>query len=71
MYELIPKAGPEVCRCLMWKGKLLGVEWDPTVPPSNDRNFWCVHTQACIGPDGHVAEPEGCIPGRSCHEGLS
>ena len=69
MFELLPKAGPDVCRCLMWKGKLMNAEWDPTVPPSNDRSFWCVHTQAVIGPDGKVAEPEVCKPGRLCHEG--
>ena len=68
MYELIPKADEDVCRCLLWKGKLIGVPWDPTVPPANDRHFWCVHTQACVGPDGHFAEPESCKPGRSCHE---
>ncbi len=27
---------------------------DPTVPPTNDGLFWCMHTQTCIGPDGEA-----------------
>ena len=61
-------AGQDRCTFLNWKGLFIEAEWDPTVPPANDRNFWCVHTQACVGPDGQFAEPESCKPGRSCHE---
>ena len=58
----------EVCRCLMSKARLLNLQFDPTVPPSNDRSYWCVHTQSVIGPDGAVAEPEACQSGRSCYD---
>jgi hypothetical protein len=30
--------------------------------------FWCIHTQTCIGPDGHLAEPGNCSSKmRDCH----
>jgi hypothetical protein len=32
--------------------------------------FWCTHTQNCLGPDGEVAEPGSCKPGRSCYQTL-
>lgn len=28
---------------------------------------WCRETQQAIGPDGGIAQPEHCIPGRSCY----
>ena len=56
------------CRCLMSKAKILNLQFDPTVPPSNDGSYWCVHTQTVIGPDGKVAEPEACQSGRSCYD---
>src|SRR3970040_1840750 len=43
MYELIPKADADVCRCLMWEGELNGVEWDPPPAPAHHRIFWRVH----------------------------
>lgn len=59
---------PALCHCLHWKGLLVGVEHDPTVPPSNDGLYWCVYTQTCIGPDGQIAEPIACSsPDRACH----
>ena len=27
---------------------------------------WCRETQQAIGPDGGMAQPEHCVPGRSC-----
>ena len=71
MLEPVKNMDPETCRCLRWKGMLIDAEPDPTVPLSNDRNFWCVHTQTCIGPDGKLAQPESCKPGRGCYGGLS
>jgi len=62
------KLGYEVCRCLMSKGKLLDLKYDPTVPPSNDGSYWCVHTQTVLGPDGKLAEPEACKPSRGCYD---
>ncbi len=59
---------PNLCSSLRWKGQFVGVEHDPTVPRSNDGNYWCVHTQTCIGPDGKVAEPGNCSSmRRKCH----
>jgi hypothetical protein len=68
MADITKEVGTAACRCLMSKGKLLNLKYDPTVPPSNDRSFWCVHTQSVIGPDGAVAEPEQCQPGRTCYD---
>ncbi len=59
---------PELCSSLRWKGMFVLAERDATVPPTNDGLYWCLHTQNCIGPDGHVAEPGQCSsPGRKCH----
>ena len=57
-----------LCTSLRWKQQFIGVDHDPTVPPSNDGLFWCIHTQTCIGPDGQLAEPGNCSsPERKCH----
>ncbi len=61
----------EPCRLLRWKGMFIDVETDPTVPPSNDQIYWCSETQVCIGPDGQVAEPASCNPGRTCYDKLT
>ena len=50
----------DLCPALRWKQQFIGVEHDPTVPPTNDGLFWCMHTQTCIGPDGQLAEPGNC-----------
>ena len=57
-----------LCTSLRWTQQFIGVDHDPTVPPSNDGLFWCMHTQTCIGPDGQLAEPGNCASaGRKCH----
>ena len=59
---------PNLCPSLRWKGQFILAERDPSVPPSNDGLFWCVHTQTCIGPDGRLAEPGNCCSERrACH----
>ena len=59
---------PNLCPSLRWKGQFILAEHDPSVPPSNDGLFWCLHTQTCIGPDGRLAEPRNCCsPRRACH----
>ena len=59
---------PNLCPSLRWKGQFILAERDPSVPPSNDGLFWCLHTQTCIGPDGRLAEPGNCCsPRRACH----
>jgi hypothetical protein len=57
-----------LCTALRWKGQFILSDPDPTVQPSNEGLFWCMHTQNCIGPDGKVAEPGNCSsPWRQCH----
>jgi len=58
---------PELCTALRWKGQYILAEPDPSIPPTNDGLFWCVYTQNCLGPDGDIAEPGNCKPGRACH----
>ena len=59
---------PQLCPALRWKGQFIEAEHDPTVPPTNDGIFWCLHTQTCIGPDGELAEPGNCASSdRKCH----
>lgn len=59
---------PNLCPALRWKGQFISAEPDPTVQPSNDGLFWCIHTQTCIGPDGELAEPGNCCSRvRKCH----
>jgi len=65
----LPNVAQQTCRCLRWKGMFIESPHDPTVQPSNDHLFWCMHTQTCLGPDNRVAEPENCTPDRGCYEG--
>ncbi len=53
---------PDLCASLRWKGQFIPAEPDPTVPRSNDGNFWCLHTQTCIGPDGKLESPVTALP---------
>ena len=67
-HERFDTSHPDLCSSLRWKGQFISTEHDPTVPPTNDGLFWCMHTQTCIGPDGQLAEPGSCRhSGRSCH----
>ena len=68
MLDPLPKLPYEVCKCLRSKGMYIDSEPDPTVQPSNNHLFWCMHTQTCIGPDNQLAEPENCKPGRDCYD---
>jgi hypothetical protein len=72
MAELTPRSGGtfEVCRLLRSKGMFIEVEPDPSIPSMESGACWCVHTQNCLGPDGEVATPETCKPGRGCYEGI-
>jgi hypothetical protein len=49
-----------LCPALRWKGMFTAVEEDVTVPSTRDNHYWCVYTQACIGPDNKLAEPDEC-----------
>ncbi len=63
-------AGFERCRCLRSKEMFIEVQGESNYPHFGSGIFWCVHTQNCLGPDGQVAEPASCKPGRSCYEAL-
>ncbi len=59
-------------RCSSLRCKEMFIDGDPelSLRTSGSGIFWCSHTQNCLGPDGQVAEPESCKPGRSCYEGI-
>ena len=57
------------CDHLRWKGMYVEAEWDPTIPHSGDRLFWCHHTQQRLGPDGSLVD--GCNPARKCYRAFS
>ena len=63
-----PTAIGQSCRCLRSKEMFIEVEPDPSVPHMGSGIFWCIHTHNCLGPDGAVAEPTSCKPGRSCYD---
>jgi hypothetical protein len=56
------------CDNLRWKGMFIEAEWDPAIPHSNDRLFWCQKTQQCIGPDSQVVDDYECNPARKCYK---
>ncbi len=58
------------CDLLRWKGLFIEAEWDPTVPHSGDRLFWCHKTQNCLGPDGKAVDEYECIETRGCYRPL-
>ena len=55
------------CDLLRWKGMHIEAVWDPTVPHSGDRLFWCHKTQQCLGPDGKLVDDYECNPARKCY----
>lgn len=62
--------GKSHCSKLTWKGLYVETVPDPTVPPGNDRLFWCNRTQTCLGPDGRGVDDFECNDRRSCYEKL-
>lgn len=34
---------------------------------NGSNHCWCRETQQAIGPDGGMAQPDHCVPGRSCY----
>ena len=59
---------PNLCPALCWKGQFIASQDDLTVPSTRDNHYWCVYTQACVGPDNKLAEPHECSsPTRKCH----
>ena len=66
MYHRLQNLGHEVCNCVRWKSQFYDSERDPTVPASNDDNYWCALTQRIVGPDGQLVDLQSCKPGRAC-----
>ncbi len=58
----------DTCRCLRSKGMYVDAEPDPAVPSPSSGLYWCIHTMNQLGPDGQVAKPAKCRPGRDCWE---
>ena len=56
------------CDHLRWKGMYIEAEWDPSVPHSMDRLFWCHKTQQCVGPDSKLVDDYECNPARKCYK---
>jgi hypothetical protein len=62
--------GKNRCARLRFKGLFVETVPDPTVPPGNDRLFWCNRTQTCLGPDGRTVDDLECTHLRPCYERL-
>ena len=66
----LTKVSMNRCEKLRWKGLFIEALEDPSVPPNNERSFWCQHTWNCIGPDGKFVDEYECSPARTCYEAL-
>jgi hypothetical protein len=58
------------CRFLRSKEMFVQVGSEPTGPHSSSGNFWCVHTQTVVGPDGRFVTDHECSPDRMCFESI-
>jgi hypothetical protein len=63
------RKNPNICPGLVWKSQFTE---EPTMDPLGqstiDDQYWCVYTQACVGPDNGLVEPHLCsVNSRSCH----
>jgi hypothetical protein len=65
-----PASVGQTCRCLRSKEMFIDVEPTPNIPSMGSGIFWCLHTHNPLGPDGAVAEPTACKPGRGCFDPL-
>ncbi|MCC6588279.1 MAG: hypothetical protein IT168_16420 [Bryobacterales bacterium] len=69
----LPGATPidhDRCSNLLWKGIFIEAGWDPNMPHSGDRLFWCHQTQNCLGPDGRAVDDYECNETRRCYRPL-
>jgi hypothetical protein len=71
MYKPFSDLEHEPCRMLRWKSMFIDAESDPSVPATNDQIYYCALSLVCLGPDGEVASPRQCHPGRSCFDEAS
>jgi hypothetical protein len=58
------------CTHLRWKGMFIDTVWDPSIPRSNDRLFWCHKTTNCLGIDGKLVDEYECHERRACYQAL-
>ncbi len=66
----LTRIGIDRCENLRWKGMYVDAMWDPSVPHSNDRAYWCQKTQICMGPDGKIVDEYECNETRTCYKPL-
>lgn len=58
----------EVCRCLRTKTMFYQVEQPQPGEAAEAGPFWCTRTASVQGPDGQIADLNGCRPTRACCE---
>jgi hypothetical protein len=63
-------AAIELCQHLRSKEMFYAEDSVHALLHSGSGVYWCIHTQNCLGPDGQVAEPRACQPGRGCYKPL-
>ena len=63
------RKNPNICPGLVWKDQFTQEPpMDPDGQSTIDDQYWCVYTQACVGPDNRLVEPYLCsVKNRTCH----
>ena len=63
------RSNPDICPALVWKSQFTQEPAsDPSGQATIDDQYWCVYTQACVGPDNGLVEPYLCsVQDRTCH----
>lgn len=68
------RAPLSIHRCQHIRCKGMVVHGENYLAPTNEllrtNDFWCQHTQNCLGPDGGLVLMSRCADGRSCYESL-
>jgi len=64
------RKNPNICPGLVWKSQFTQEPaTDPDGQATIDDQYWCVYTQACVGPDNRLVEPYLCsVKNRICHK---
>lgn len=67
--ETAPILASPFCRELRSKNYFMldRLPVDATDYLDESNHCWCENTQMVFGPDGGIADPEHCVPGRSCY----
>ena len=62
------RKNPDLCPALVWKSQFTQAPDDSNDQSTSDDQYWCVYTQACVGPDNGLVEPFRCsIKSRTCY----